>query len=161
MQPNGKMSYYDITKMKYYLMDSTFMVVDSIQMTHGYETDQHDLQILSDNHYLLFGVENRIMNLTNYHYFGYNHNQPGSANAIVSGVVIQEFDETKALVLEWKGHDHYLFDDVDPIWLSSPSKVDWTHANSVERDYDGNILISLRHFNEITKIDFQTGDIIW
>lgn len=41
------------------------------------------------------------MNLTNYHYFGYNHNQPGSAYANVSGVVIQEFDETKALVLEW------------------------------------------------------------
>jgi hypothetical protein len=161
LQPNGRMSYYDITKMKFFLMDSTFMVVDSIQMAHGYETDQHDLQILSDNHYLLFGVENRVMNLTAYPWFGFNHNQPGSANAIVAGVVIQEFDETKALVWEWKGHDHYLFDDVDPIWLSNPNKVDWTHANAVERDYDGNVLISLRHFNEITKIDFQTEDIIW
>lgn len=161
LQPDGRMSYYDITKMKFYLMDSTFMIVDSIQMTHGYETDQHDLQILPDNHYLLFGIENRIMNLTAYHYFGFNHNQPGSASAIVAGVVIQEFDETKALVWEWKGHDHYQFDDVEPIWLSNPNKVDWTHANAVERDIDGNILISLRHFSEITKIDFQTGNILW
>jgi hypothetical protein len=31
----------------------------------------------------------------------------------------------------------------------------------VERDNDGNILLSCRHFNEITKIDRQTGAIIW
>lgn len=161
LQPDGRMSYFDITKKRFYLMDSTFMVVDSIQVAHDYETDQHDLQILPDNHLLLFGTENRVMNLTGYHYFGFNHNQPGSANAIVAGVVVQEFDETKALIWEWKSHDHYQFDDVDPVWLSNPNKVDWTHANAVERDIDGNILISLRHFNEITKIDFQTGDIIW
>lgn len=161
LQPDGRMSYFDITKKRFYLMDSTFMVVDSIQMAHDYETDQHDLQILPDNHFLLFGIENRVMNLTGYHYFGFNHNQPGSANAIVAGVVIQEFDETKALIWEWKSHDHYQFDDVDPVWLSNPNKVDWTHANAVERDIDGNILISLRHFNEITKIDFQTGNILW
>jgi hypothetical protein len=155
------MSYFDISKAKFYLMDSTFIVVDSIQMAHGFETDQHDLQILPDNHYLLFGIETRVMNLSAYHYFGFNHNQAGSANALVHGVVIQEFDDTKALVWEWKGHDHYQFSDVDPIWLFNPNKVDWTHANSVARDLDGNILISLRHFNEITKIDFATGDIIW
>ncbi len=161
LQPDGRMSYFNLTKKKYELMDSTFLVVDSISMVHGFETDQHDLQILSDGHYLLFGVENRIMNLSSYHYFGYNHNQPGGADAVVAGVVIQEFDETKALIWEWKGHDHYQFDDVDPVWLSNPNKVDWTHANAVERDPDGNIMVSLRHFNEITKIDFQTGNIIW
>jgi hypothetical protein len=137
------------------------MVVDSIMLAHGYETDQHDLQILPDNHYLLFGIETRVMDLSTYHYFGYNHTQAGSANALVQGVVIQEFDDTKALIWEWKGHDYYQFSDVDPIWLFNPNKVDWTHANAVARDLDGNILISLRHFNEITKIDFATGDIIW
>lgn len=161
LQPNGWMSYFDLSRMKYFFMDSTFVVVDSIGMTHGFETDEHDVQVLPDNHFLLFGLENRVMNLTSYHYFGINHNQPGSANALVSGVVIQEFDEQKDLVWEWKGHDHYQFQDVDPVWLFSPLKVDWTHANAVEKDLDGNILVSLRHFNEITKIDYQTGDIIW
>lgn len=161
LQPDCRMSYFNLTKKQFELMDSTFMVVDSIWMTHGYETDQHDLQITPDHHYLLFGTENRVMNLTSYHYFGFNHSQPGSANAIVSGVVIQEFDETRALIWEWKGHDHYQFDDVDPVWLSNPNKVDWTHANAVEKDLDGNIMVSLRHFNEVTKIGFQTGEIIW
>src|SRR5512138_3527317 len=101
------------------------------------------------------------MNLSSYHYFGLNHNVPGSTNAEVFGVVIQEFNENKELVWEWKGHDHYQFGDVDPIWLFNPNKVDWTHANAVERDTDGNILLCLRHFNEITKIDYATGNIIW
>jgi hypothetical protein len=76
-------------------------------------------------------------------------------------VVIQEFNENKNLVWEWKSHDHYSFGDGDSIWYFNPNKVDWTHANAVEKDWDGNILVSLRHFNEITKIDHETGDIIW
>ena len=39
--------------------------------------------------------------------------------------------------------------------------VDYVHGNSMEQDVDGNILISARHLNEITKIDRQTGDIVW
>jgi len=161
LQPNGQMSYFHVSREKFFLMDSTFMVVDSIGCVNGFETDQHDLQILDDGHYLLFGTEIRIMNLTSYHWFGLFHNMPGSANAQVSGVVIQEFDENKNLIWEWKGHDHYGFGDADSIWMFTPGKVDWTHANAVERDNDGNILLSLRHFNEVTKINRSTGNIIW
>jgi hypothetical protein len=161
LQPNGQISYFNIERKKFFMLDSTFTLVDSIGCTHGYATDQRDMQILPNNHYLLFGTEVRIMNLSAYHWFGFGHNQPGATNAQVSGVVIQEFNEDKNLVWEWKSHDHYLFGDGDSIWYSNPNKVDWTHANAVERDWDGNILISLRHFNEITKIDHETGDIIW
>ena len=161
LQPNGRMSYFSTDLKKYFIMDSTFTVVDSIGCANGFETDQHDLQILPDDHYLLFGSETRIMNLSFYHWFGFSHNQPGGTNAEVSGVVIQEFDENKNLVWEWKGHDHYFFGDVDSVWLFNPNKVDWTHANAVERDNDGNILVSLRHFNEITKIDRTNGNILW
>lgn len=161
IQPDGRMSYFDISNKKFYLMDSTFTIVDSIASVNGFETDEHDIQIIAGNHYLLFGQETRIMNLSSYHWFGFNHTSPGSANAEVLGVVIQEFDENKALVWEWKGHDHYQFGDVDPVYLFNPNRVDWTHANAVERDNDGNILLSLRHFNEITKINHSTGNIIW
>lgn len=160
LQPDGRMSYFNIDRKKSFFLDSTFTVVDSICCIN-YETDPHDLQVLPNNHYLILGAETRIMNLSSYHWFGFNHNLPGSAYAEVSGVVIQEFDENKSLVWEWKGHDHYQFGDVDQRWLFNPNKVDWTHANAVELDWDGNILVSLRHFNEITKIDHETGNIIW
>ena len=161
LQPNGQMSYFHIAKKKYFLVDSTFTDVDSISCTSGFETDQHDMQVLPDGHFLLFGLEVRIMNLSSYYWFGFNHNQPGSSSAEVSGVIIQEFDENKQLVWQWKAHDHYQFSDVSPDYLLNPNKVDWTHANSVERDIDGNIMVSLRHFNEITKIDYATGNILW
>ena len=161
LQPNGWMSFFNTNRGKHFMMDSTFTVIDSIQCANGIDTDQHDLQILPGNHYLMFGSETRIMNLTSYHFFGINHTAPGGANAQVFGVVIQEFNELKELIWQWKALDHFQFGDVDPIWLLNPNKVDWTHANAVEKDYDGNILLSCRHFNEITKIDFSTGNILW
>lgn len=39
--------------------------------------------------------------------------------------------------------------------------IDWVHGNAIEPDFDGNLLISSRHLNEITKIDRSTGNIIW
>ncbi|HLT23747.1 MAG TPA: arylsulfotransferase family protein, partial [Ignavibacteria bacterium] len=40
-------------------------------------------------------------------------------------------------------------------------KIDYSHGNSIEPDWDGNLLISSRHMDEITKINRTTGDIIW
>jgi hypothetical protein len=161
IQPDGRMTYYSIKRNKYFVMDSTFTSVDSLDSANGFELDVHDIQFLPNGHYLLLAQETRNMNLTGYHIFGINHTSPGGANAQVIGVVIQEFDENKNLVWEWKGHDHFAFNDVDSLFLFNPNKVDWTHANAVEPDNDGNILLSCRHFDEITKIDRQTGDIIW
>ena len=161
LQPDGRMTYFDTDKGRCYLMDSTFTVVDSLGCVNGFEMDQHEFQVLPNHHYLLFGRETRIENLTSYHWFGLNGTAPGGANAQVIGVVIQEFDENKSLVWEWKSHDHFQFGDVNQVWLSNPNKVDWTHANSVELDHDGNVLLSCRHFNEITKINHTTGAIMW
>lgn len=161
IQPDGRMSFFNTTRGKFYFMDSTFTVVDSIACVNGFETDTHDLQVTDEGHYLLLGREVRVMNLSAYHWFGVNHTTPGGVNAQVEGVVIQEFDENKNLVWEWKGHDHFQFSDVDSIWLFSPTVISWTHSNSVEKDLDGNILLSSRHFDEVTKINRTNGNIIW
>lgn len=161
IQPDNRMSFYSLSHSKFCVMDSTFIVSDSMGSANGFTIDVHDLQILPGGHYMLLAQESRIMNLSSYHFFGFLHNLPGGTNAEVIGVVIQEFDENKNLVWEWKAHDNFSFNDVDSMYLLSPNKVDWTHANAVEQDSDGNILLSCRHFNEITKINRQTGDIMW
>lgn len=161
LHPNGKMSFFTPVFGKFYIMDSTFTVVDSIGAVNGYETDTHELLITENGHYFLLGREVREMNLFQYKWFGQNNDIAGSPNAEVIGSVIQEFDQNKNLVFEWRAHDHFDFADVNEVWLKSPSNVDWTHSNAIEPDTDGNILLSSRHFNEITKINKQTGDIIW
>ncbi|QOI96352.1 MAG: aryl-sulfate sulfotransferase [Flammeovirgaceae bacterium] len=37
----------------------------------------------------------------------------------------------------------------------------WGHANSIALDADGNYLISFRDFNQVWKIDKNTGEVIW
>ncbi|NQV01129.1 MAG: aryl-sulfate sulfotransferase [Bacteroidia bacterium] len=161
LNPNDMMSYYDPVNETFWLMDSTFYVVDSLKTMNGFDPDPHEFLIAEDNHRFILSKETRVMDLSAYYYFGINNNQPGSSTAQVIGAVIQEFDENNNLVWEWKAHDHYAFGDVTSIWLRNAYLVDWTHANAIEQDNDGNILISLRHFNEITKINHQTGEIIW
>jgi hypothetical protein len=159
IQPNGLMSYsyHD----KFYLMDNSFSILDSIECGNGILTDGHDLQILPNGHFLLLGYEYVTMDLSAYMFFGPNHNMAGSTTASVKCGVIQEQDANHNVVFEWHAKDHYAFADVDENYLNGPANVDWTHMNAVELDDDGNILLSLRHFNEITKINRADSSIIW
>ncbi len=158
IQPNGLMSYSYGNQ--FMLMDSAFHIVDSVSCKNGIHTDAHDMQILPNGHFLLLGYEFVTMNLSSYHIF--NHNgSPGAVNAIVRCGVIQEQDANKNVVFEWHTKDHFSFGDVDPVFMSGPLHVDWTHCNSVCLDNDGNILLSCRHLDEITKINRSDSSIIW
>ncbi|MFN8286442.1 MAG: aryl-sulfate sulfotransferase [Chitinophagales bacterium] len=158
IQPNGLMSY--LGSGKFMLMDSTFTVTDSVSCADTFTVDAHDMKILPNGHYLLLGSANVQMDLSGYHYFSHN-GSPGSATANVRCGIIQELDVNKNPVFFWNSKDHYLFSDVDSSFLNTPNSVDWTHFNAVDKDADGNILVSSRHFNEITKIDSASGNIIW
>jgi hypothetical protein len=158
IQPNGMMSYF--SKDRFYLMDSTFSIIDSIKCLNGVSTDVHDFQVLKNGNYLLMGIEYIRMDLSQYKFFNRN-GSPGSTYANVLCGVIQELDKNKNLVFEWHARDHFSFDDVDPFYLNSPDGVDWNHFNGIELDTDGNILLSQRHFNEITKINHKDSSIIW
>jgi hypothetical protein len=159
IQRNGLMSY--TYQGKFFMMDSTFTVVDSVTTQNGITFDAHDLQILSDGHYLLLGTEVVPMNLSSYFMFGPNHTNPGGLNANVTCGVIQEQDASHNVVWEWHSKNYFSFTDVDTFFVGSPNNVDWTHMNAVEQDNDGNILVSSRHFDEITKINHSDSTIIW
>jgi len=158
LQPNGMISFAGPGK--FYLMDSTFTIVDSVTTVNGVPLDFHDLQILSNGHYLLMGLEGIPMDLSSYNLFNGN-SSPGDSNATVLAVVIQELDSAKNVVFEWHSIDHFNFEDVDTIRLTDPVTVDWTHSNAVELDSDGNYLVSHRHFNEITKVSRADSSVIW
>ena len=159
LQPNGLIS-YDYAN-KFFLLDSTFTIVDSVECLNGINTDGHDLQILPNGHFLLLGYENVVMDLSAYNMFGNFHTLPGDTNAIVKCGVIPEQDANHNVVFEWHTKDHFAFADVDPYWLNGPHNVDWNHCNAIELDNDGNILLSVRHFDEITKINRSDSSIIW
>lgn len=145
---------------KFIFSDSTFANVDTVTTKNNIIFDLHDIELLPNGHYLLMGTENIQMDLSSYHMF--NHvGDPGGVNAIVNAGVIQELDAARNVVFEWHSIDYFDFDDVDEFFLTDTGGVDWTHMNSASLDTDGNILISSRHFNEITKISRTDSSVIW
>jgi outer membrane protein assembly factor BamB len=64
-------------------------------------------------------------------------------------------------IWRWRSIDHYDILDVDQYVDLTQHQIDWTHSNAIEIDTDGNILLSTRNFDEVTKINRTTGDIIW
>jgi hypothetical protein len=84
----------------------------------------------------------------------------GSKDATVEGSILQELDKNKNVIFQWRSWDHYQITDATHENLTALN-IDYVHANAIEIDTDGNILLSARHLDEITKINSQTGDIIW
>jgi hypothetical protein len=151
-QPNGLLSYFDLKNSTYYLMDSHYQVVDSYQAGNGYTTDLHDLQILPNGNALLMAYDAETVDMSKVVPGGKN-------NATVTGLVIQELDPSKNVIFEWRSWDHFSF--LDSTVSLVDQAIDLVHGNSLFQMNDGNLLLSSRNLSELTKINLQTGAVIW
>lgn len=150
-QPNGLLTYYGYSK--YYSVDASYNRIDSFYCGNGYSTDGHELKILNNEHALLMCYDSQYVDMSAVI-------AGGNTNAIVIGLVIQEIDKNKNVVFQWRSWDHVdILDGVNVNFLAST--VDYIHGNAIELDNDGNLLISSRHLNEISKISRSTGEFIW
>ncbi|MGB5896383.1 MAG: aryl-sulfate sulfotransferase [Ignavibacteriaceae bacterium] len=151
---NGLITYFNRSIGKFYSLDSSYAMVDSFTCGNGYSTNVHDLQVLANGHSLLMSYDYQTVRMDTI--------VPGGDTAAsVIGLIIQELDETKNVVFQWRSWDHFLITDAtDNIDLTAHT-IDYVHGNSIELDIDGNLIISCRHMDEITKINRTTGEIIW
>jgi hypothetical protein len=159
-QPNGLLSYFsaldgDVT---YEVMNNNYEVVrqiravDDPQTGEVYTIDNHGLQLLENGNALFMIHARRVIDLSAI--------IPGGSNeAEVIGCVIQEVDKDNKLVFQWRSWDHIGLPDTFEPFDRNPLR--YTHCNSVEVDRDGNLLVSFRNLYEVTKIDRQTGEILW
>ena len=153
VQPNGNLTFFNPIGGKYYEMDSTYTIVDSFYCGNGYTTDLHELRLLQNRHALLMSYDSQYVDMSKIV-------KGGNPNAVVSGLIIQEIDANKNVVFQWRSWDHFQITDATHEDLLAPN-VDYVHGNAIELDNDGNIMISSRHMDEITKINRTTGEIIW
>jgi len=154
VQISGLLSFGDIQKRHFYLMDSTYRIIDSVKTGNGYLTDNHDLQILPNGHYLLMAWDPQPVRMDTIV-------AGGDPSAIVIGLIVQELDLNKNVVFQWRSWDYYQITDATEDIDLTQHTIAYVHGNAIELDFDGNLLISSRHMDEITKINRQTGDIIW
>ncbi len=152
VQPNGLISYYDQKDSTFLLMNSHYQMVDTYEAGDGYEADLHDFQLLPNGNALLMVYDAETVDMSRI-VLG------GKKDATVTGVVIQELDPSKNVIFEWRSWDHFSF--FDSLSGLMDQKIDLVHGNSVALSTDGNLLLSSRNLSEITKINLQTGDVIW
>jgi hypothetical protein len=151
-QPNGLLTYWDAFLPGYRALDDTYTLTDTFTAGNGYKFDLHDIQILPNGHALSLIYDPEPVDMSQI-VVG------GVPTATVLGLVVQELDVDKNVVFQWRSWDHFqITDSYEDLTLPT---VDYVHGNAVELDSDGNLLISSRHMSEVTKINRQTGDIIW
>ncbi len=154
LQPNGLITYFDSRVGYFYGMNNNFSIVDSFYCGNGYPTDFHELQILPNGDYLIIGQDYEKVDMSKIV-------SGGDTSAIVTGNIIQELDHSKNVVFQWRSWDHFKITDAAEDINLKDNIIDYVHANAIELDADTNYLISSRHLDEITKINRETGDIIW
>ena len=143
----------------FYVIDENFERLDSFHAGPGYVADSHDAIILDNGNALVLVYDRQPVDMSMVV-------AGGNPNAFVTGLIIQEVDNLNNVIWEWRSWDH--FEITDGISQASTSLIDFTgsnisyvHANSLELDLDGNIILSSRNMHEVTKIDRTTGNIIW
>jgi hypothetical protein len=152
-QPNGELT-YNIYSIYSYGMDSSGNLVNQYFTPSGFALDIHDLTVLEDGSYYILGRDHITIDMSQYV-------PGGDTNATLVAHTIHHMDASDNELWRWNSFDHYDILDVDDNVDLTLHTIDWTHCNSVEVDDDGNIILSTRNFNEITKINRQTGEIIW
>jgi hypothetical protein len=153
-QPDGTLTYFDTDKDKFYALNSKYEIVDSFFCGNGFETDLHELLVQPNGNSYLLGLDPRIVDMSLI--------VPGGReDAMVIGFLIQELDKQKNVIFQWRSLDYIpITDAAESIDLTAQT-IDYIHSNAICVDFDGNLLLSSRHLNEITKINRQTGRIIW
>ena len=119
-------------------------------------TDHHEYQKLPSGHrFLIADPPTPGIDLAGLGGYG-----PGTT---VMDCLIQELDQSGALVWQWKATDH-----IDPAKESSPffvtsgqTVVDVFHCNAVAVDGNGNLMVSARHMNSVFHISKSDGTIDW
>jgi len=134
----------------FYEFDNWGNITREFRAGNGLDTGPHELRLLNGG-YCLFGIQFRAMDFTAI---------GGAQNANVRGTVVEYHrDNTQSLL--WNPFDHFEVIDTAPdVSLTAPNINPW-HGNAIDIDADGNLLLSFRNSDEITKVDARTGQIIW
>jgi len=153
LNKNGYLTAYNRIDSAFAMFDSNYYQIAEYQMGNGYKSDVHEFQINPDGTHWVLAYDPQIVDMTVYSSSYCNH-------ATVIGCVVQKLDKDNNVLFEWRSWDHYSILDADHISFSN-CLIDYVHANTIEIDNDGNILLCCRNMSEITKINAVTGAIMW
>ncbi len=154
LQPNGCLTHYHSEISRFVQYDSSYNEMRDYTASNSI-TDMHELLIEDDGSYWVFTKALHVVDMSLIV-------PGGNPQATVDEGVIQHIDNDGNILFQWNSLDHIDIIDCDPNFVDlTGSYIDYIHLNAMDIDEDGNLLLSSRHLNEITKIDVNTGNIIW
>jgi len=164
LQPDGRLTYFltesvnpnvQLAYGKYYVLDETYSVVDTYQcagIKYAGKTDMHEFLLPSDGSAYLFSYEEKKMDMSKIV-------PGGQTGAKVYGLIIQKLGQNKDVEFQWSSWSHFSVTDSKEDLTAQ--NIDYVHGNSLAILDNGDLLLSCRNMNEITRIDGTTGDIVW
>ncbi|EPQ56304.1 hypothetical protein GLOTRDRAFT_74895 [Gloeophyllum trabeum ATCC 11539] len=140
------------------IMNSTYDVIYNFTSTFPNGADIHEFYIPP--------VNNRTALLTAYYVLNTDLSEVGgTGDDWLLECAFQEIDiATGDVLFSWNASDHVDFaDSYEGFWTddSESNPWDYFHMNSIDKDTDGNYLVSSRHYHQLYKVDGITGDVIW
>ncbi|OAQ57556.1 arylsulfotransferase protein [Pochonia chlamydosporia 170] len=140
----------------YYMLDETYNMTRRLHAANGLKGDLHEFRFTPQGTALITVYDVQEVDLSTL----------GKKSGPIWDCLIQEIDiETGDLVFEWRASQHLNIADtyrrIGGEGEPGGAPFDWFHINSIDKDIQGNYLISSRYFNSIFYIDGKTGSVIW
>ncbi len=85
----------------------------------------------------------------------------GSPSATVNVSWIQELDANNNVIFEWRTDEYFQVNEATPDINLGTNTVDPWHINSIFKDTDGKLIVSLRNMDRIVKVNPSNGSIVW
>ena len=158
---NSKLTYFhnpneQLSEPFWIVADHTMAEIDSVICSSGM-TDFHDIVITDNNTYIVQSYDKQIVDFSSI---------GGDEYTLINEILrIQEFDSSNNLIFDWFAYDHLnindYISDTDLILQSPVNQIIWMHGNSIDVDFDNNLILSNRKSSEVIKIHRTTGEIIW
>jgi hypothetical protein len=139
---------------EYVILDSSYQEITRLRAGNGYQGDHHEFLITPQDTALLTIYASTPADLTPV---------GGPKDGAVLAGIAQEIDiSTGEVLFEWHSLEHVGLDES----YRKPSKdsggpFDYFHINSIDVDYDDNLLVSSRNTWTVYKVERNSGEVLW
>ncbi|PYH97317.1 hypothetical protein BO71DRAFT_347415 [Aspergillus ellipticus CBS 707.79] len=141
----------------WYMLDSTYTQRYVISPVGNYGGDLHEFQITPEGTALVTIYDPVPADLTPI---------GGPELGWIYDGLFQEIDiVTGGLLFEWRASEHFpvnsTYDNLKKQGRTRGFAFDFFHINSVDKDDDGNYIVSARHTHSVSCIDKNSGQVLW
>jgi hypothetical protein len=139
---------------EYVIFDDSYREIARVQAGNGYRGDLHEFSITPQDTALLTAYTETQTDLSGI---------GGPKDGMAWGGIAQELDiETGEVLFEWHSLEHVGVEESYRKPPQDPSTaLDYFHINSIDIDFDDNLLISAKGTYAVYKIDRESGEVLW